>query len=442
MKKKRIKGRVFWCIIMSLVCWVQPVIASENSYENEICITSQECIANIAYIKNVNETGTNINNELVNGSLYTMPKSNAAIELLNNNTINVSISIADEEIILLGSPIGRTESGKTVFFTGTSNNARYEIVSLAYTTDTSVTNMYFKDTKMKDYYQSNTMLKIYLKDICSDTRDYYFVEIFDVTINYESQFIEMLECNPLLGDWASQEFQPVSEYIGEDLTGIVPMASTSTRYGTCMQTFVMLGEDVRHTIQWRSDIDYSNLIKGQEANMYYRLTVSAQSMIFENSTDLNTDRMSYLEIRGLSLCQTSIPNTAWKSTMIDGNVKDSSLFKNLSASIGVSYGLLSVSYTIPTSFQEIGTIDINDTYTGYINSGQYTRSIKTEMDSDFWLEDIGHYFEVVSVLRHYGNSTAEEQPLRAKWYIDVVNNSTLEHCSHVSTHDVLIDIVA
>lgn len=415
--------------------------AAEIESENT-SLVEQIYPTNIAYIQNVNETGTDINDETIDGASKSIPNTNARIGVSSNNEISVFINLNGENITFTGVPAGRTESGKTLFFTGTSSNSGYEVINFAYVLDTSKTNMYFKETKSESYSMANTMLKLYIKDALSDTRDYYFIEIFDIELNYNNDYIQSLTINPLLGAWAATQFAPTDEYFGEDTNVVVPMATSSTKYWYCTKSYYDMGEDQTHTIRWRTNVDYSDIVKGQEANQYYRLTVYAKSSSYSVNTDLNSNTMSYLHVDGIRLCQTSIPNTAWKSTSIDGEVQNNGWGGELSASIGVSYGVLSLSYSIPLSFDSVGAVDINETYTGYENGvgGQYTRSIETEMDSDFKLTQIGYYFEVVSSLRDYGNVAKSAQTLKATWYVDIINASTLESCPHTCTHNVSVSI--
>lgn len=412
-------------------------LGSENT-----SISEQMYPINVAHIQNVNETGTNIADEFVDGTTKVIPNTNAIIGVSVNEEISVSLKLNNENLVITGIPAGRSESGKTIFFTGTSSNPNYEVVNFAYVLDTSKTNMYFKETKAEKHPMSNTMLKLYIKDSLSDTRDFYFVEVFDIILNYSSGYIQGLTVNPLLGAWAARQFAPTDEYFGEDTTIAAPRASSSTKYWYCTKSYYDMGENQTHTIRWRTNVDYSNIIKGQEANQYYRLTVYAKNSSYSVNTDLNSDTMSYLHVDGIRLCQTSVPNTAWKSTTIDGEVQNNGWFGELSASIGVSYGVLSLSYSIPLSFENIGTVDINETYTGYENGvgGQYTRSIETEMDSDFKLTQIGYYFEVVSVLRDYGNVVKSADTLKATWYVDIINAGTMETCPHTCTHNVSVSI--
>lgn len=438
--------RKFISTILSLcllIGFVRPVCAAES--DSNGFMNSKIYPANIAYVENVNETGTNIYDETINGSSKNIPNSNVNISMSVDNTINVIAYIGDTKVVFNGNPVGRSESGKTVFYSGTSNNSRYEVVYFSYILDTSTTNMYFKDTKSKKYATANTMLKLYVKDVSSDTLDYYFIEVFNIDLGLRNDYIQVLPVNPLLGAWVATQFSPIDETFGEDTSVTAPIsrAASSPKYWFCTKTYYGMGENQTHTIKWRTNVDYSNIIKGQEAKQYFRLTVYAKNMKFDVSTDLNSNTMSYLHVDKLRLCQTSVPYTAWKGTSIDGKVQNNGGGGGLSASIGVSYGLLNISYSVPISFSRRGTVDINKPYNGYENgvSGNYTRSIETKMNSDFKLTKIDHYFEVISTLRDYGNAIRSGQTLQSTWYVDIINASTMERCSHTCSHNVSISII-
>jgi len=58
---------------------------------------------------------------------------------------------------------------------------------------------------------------------------------------------------------------------------------------------------------------------------YYTLKVWDKSMTHEVNTNYDSTTESWLHINALSLDQTSISNTAWKSTEIDGLVQNNGL---------------------------------------------------------------------------------------------------------------------
>ena len=129
--------------------------------------------------------------------------------------------------------------------------------------------------------------------------------------------------------------------------------------------------------------------------------------------------------------------------MIDGYVQNAgSLSGNLSGDISVGYGSLSATLSFPISFTGSNYVDINSTYAGYLNGvgGSYTRAINTEMDNQFRLTQIGHYFSVESALRDYGNVSLGSSTMQARWHVDIVNSGNLDSYSYYCDHNVNISV--
>lgn len=432
--KKIISLFLILCFTMLL-----PIQAFAVSLD-DLPMQSISKIAHIAYVEDVNSTGSNISTENPNENYMS---ENAIINVSTEGEVSVSIIINNEVISFVGVPIARTESGKSIFFEGTSSNAKYELVDFTYVFDVSVTNMFFVNTK-NDYDDLQTMLKIYIKDTNSQTRDYYFIEIFDVNLSIGNEIVSSIEINSLIGSWVTREFEAASTDFGEVTNLPTPRATTSTRTWFCKKTFFNMADEQSHVIYWSSIIDFSSVPVGQEVNQYYRLTVTRKETTSTLNTDLNSSTQSCLHINGIELCQTSRPYTAWKSTRIDGMVQDNSDEGSLlSASIGISLGLISVSLSIPNDFTVVRTIDIDEIYTGYVNgvNGNYTRSISTTMNSDFALTQIGYYFEVISTLRDYGNTARTGSTMFATWHIDIINALTLDTYGYTCSHNVIVSIV-
>lgn len=155
---------------------------------------------------------------------------------------------------------------------------------------------------------------------------------------------------------------------------------------------------------------------------------------------MNSTSQSYLHVNGLTVDQSSIPYTAWKSTKIDGNVT-SRIGGTLSASIGVNLGVLNLSYSFPISFSHKAYIDLDQTYTSYDNSGgNYTRNINTKMDSNFTLTQETQYFEVRSALRDYGNTIRTSQLMKTRFHVAIINAATLEIFPYYCDQNVYVGI--
>ena len=394
--------------------------------------------ANIAYVQNVNKQGTNLNDETVDGLSKSLSDNSATVEVLSNK-ISVTVNIKDKDIKFTGVPEGRTESGKTVFYKSVGDNTEYEVVLFSYVSDTSVTNMYFKNTKREKYKDSQTVLKLYVKDVASTSLDYYLIEIFDVAIPIDKGTLTSLPINHLLGAWAATQFQPISEEFGE-----IESKSATTKYWYCTKTFTDMGDRQTHTIRWRTNADCIDVDAGGDALQDYRLTVYAKNSTYTINTDLNSNTQSYLHVNRLSLRQSSLPYTAWKSTKVDGRVQNNGTSSSLSVSLGVSIGPLSVSIELlPTSFTNVATIDLDETFSSYENGpgGRYSRNIKTTMNSNLKLTQIGHYFYAESRLRSYSTSTQENGLLMATWDVEIINGGNFETYSYTCSHNSYIDVV-
>lgn len=115
---------------------------------------------------------------------------------------------------------------------------------------------------------------------------------------------------------------------------------------------------------------------------------------------------------------------------------------SLSASIGVSFGVLGVSLSVPVSFSGSYTVDINDTYEGYVNGrdGNYTRSIRTAMKSNYKLTQIGYYFEVRSTIADFGNVTKASAYHKATWDLTIINAGDMSTQGKTITQNVPIAI--
>lgn len=430
------------CLLLSL-CMLFAIAQPASAAGFESATKVDRYSANIAFVADVNETGTKITGDKTENIDARGSEEYITVEQKADNSIKVTAVLDNEKVSIVGIPAGRTESGKTIFFTPVTSNDRYEVVNFAYVADTSVTNMYFKNAKASKHSEATSMLKIYIKDTASKTLDYYFIESFDVKLNYQNEYISALPVNPLLGAWTATQFQPVATEFGEDTSDASTRASTSKTW-YCTKSFYDISEYTTHTISWRTTADCLNVRVGGDANQSYHITIYAKSMSFEINTDLNSSTMSYLHIDSVKLCQSSIPNTAWKSIKIDGEVHKNNIFAgDLSASIGFSWGPIGISYSIPLDFDYETTIDIDETYDSFENNvnGQFVRSIETEMDSGHRLTQIGHKFTVDAVLRDYGGTTQSAKTLLATWYVDIINFATMEIYPQTCPHNSSVSII-
>lgn len=424
-------------IISLVLCLCFMMQISICGFAESLENTSYEGIANIAFANNVNSTGNNISKENMLES-----SGEASITVNDNGEINVSLMINNEEVTFFGVPQGKTESGKSIFFDGISSDEKYDVVDYTYVSDTSVTSVVFPELKNNDEATQQDVLKIYFKDNQLETKNYYFIEIFDIDMSFNSEIIESLDVNPLFGAWVTREFEATSTDAGVYDTTQAPRIAAYAQRGFCSKTFEWFMETETHTIYWKSALDYTNVPKGQDALQHYTLTVESKSSTHSVNTDRDSNTESCLRIKGLELRLGAIPNTAWKAVKIDGEVRKTNIFKpKLSVELGVAYGLLGASVSVETDYTEFETIDIDDTFKTFINEeGNYTRSISVKMNKSFQLAEVGQYFDVMAILRDYGNETSAGTML-AVWKMEIINGTTLDTYNYSCTHPVVNRVV-
>lgn len=423
------------CFCIMFVFFVTLMISPALALNSSICT---ETTAKVAYIPNVDSKGLKLNNTMADGNQYVQPDVSTTIRQ-DGRQISVILDSPSQKIQVAGEIEARSENSNIIFYKGRTLSPEFSVVYLAYEKELLHSNLYFTDGRTAE-----SLLRIYLKHEAGDAVDYLIAEVFNVGLNYDSPTVAELPADNLLAAWAAREFSEVDTQSGPDpLMVSVNSASPSTKYWYCSKTFNDCGEDQTHTIRWKTYVDPVDVIKGQEARQIYKLTVYQKSMTFTENTNSNSNSASYLIIDKLSLSQTSVPYTAWRSTEIDGSVHKALFAGELSADISVNLGLLSASLSFPISFTESGTVDINGTYNSYTNSqSQYTRSIKTEMGNPFSLTQVGHYFEVTSYLKDYGNATRSAASLNARWDVEILNNGNLTYCNHTCSHNTTLAIVA
>lgn len=389
-----------------------------------------------ASVTNVAEDGSNLTDDKHLNSNTTIQDISLNITTAANGSLQIAANVNNDQLLITGTPAAKSENQHAIFFTASSSNSNYEVVNMEYV-DNAQTNMFFKN-----YGSTNNVgkiLKLYLKDLTSETRDYIIIECFDYTIKNFDLLVSTLPQNTVMGAWVAKEFSPASTTYND--------LSTYTYTSNIVRTYTMKYYDFSfeqtHTITIAADATYSNIRVGQMTDIIYRIGVIGKTMVCPGNPSLNSSTESYLHVDAAALRQTTVPNTAFVSTSIDGYVKNNNWGSpSLSASIGVSLGVLGVSLSVPISYSGSSSIDIDDTYESYVNgrNGQYTRSIRTAMKSNYRLTQIGHYFEVRSTIADFGNVAKSSAYHKATWDLTIINGGDFSTQAKIITQNVLIAI--
>lgn len=424
--------RFFAIILVLLMACNMSVAAFASEF--------QTYSAMVAIANDINEKGTNLTNDTNSDDNITQQKLNIRIAQISQSELQVLMPLGNEFVSVVGTPIARSENGEAVFFSATSSCADYSVVNMAYVNSTN-TSMFFKTHCNST--ASDGILKVYLKDLTSQTRDYILVECFEYIIPNFDAYIMDLPVDALAGSWYSREFKSIS--FGEVEPGISP-AYASPKTKTFESTFWNLGAIETNTITLKSTVTYSDIHKNGEESFTYSLKVTGKSITCPDDPSVNSSTQSALYVTGLTLRQATSPNTAFTSEHIDGEVSRNGIgFGDLSASIGIGKGPFGVSLSIPlTGYTSCGTIDIDENWKFFdndINTNDLKRTNKTTMSSDFMLADIDDRFVVSCMVMDFGGVERATQLHKGIWDIEIENRGAFEYTDETFSHEVYHNII-
>lgn len=422
---------------MGLVLFATMVIGlSIPAFAEETPPITSTVTAKAAIVTDVAEDGNNLTDDLhLNSNTLTQTVS-LNITPLSNNGLQINSTINQQEISVSGIPVAKSANSHAIFFQATSVNPSFEVVNMEYV-DNAETNMFFKNYKATN--DADKILKLYLRDLSSSTRNYIILECFNYEITNFDSITSTVPQDTAMGAWVAREFKPVSF----DYTDVTPYASTSNTVRTYTVKYMDFTVEQTHKITLATDCTYSNIRVGQMADIIYQIEITGKSISCPDNPSLNSSTESYLHVDAAALRQTTVPNAAFVSTSIDGKVQNNGISgPSLSASIGVGYGALSASLSIPISFSGSNTVDINDTYESYVNgrNNNYTRSIKTAMKSNYKLTQIGYFFAVRSTIADFGNVTKASANHKATWDITIINAGDMSTQSKTIFQNVPVSI--
>lgn len=403
-------------------------------------ISSEILTAKTAYLSDIDEFGSNWGNDTVSNN-QNVVNDTLIEQVYDGSVLNLKLQIANDSLVISGTPVGTSENKNVIYFDAYTNSSKYELVTFSYEKNIENSNVYFDGYMHQNNKENGCLLKVYLRDNSVDTRNYILYEVFDYNSPIDSAFLNTLPEATEFGSWVTKEFQPSDS--DEIEIPISPRASTNSFTSTISKTYTEGIIQQVHTISLTFICSYTNVLVGQDAIEGYTVKVTGKTVTAQDAPNYNSSTSSALHVDNAALRQSSIPNTAWYSTDIDGLATRSGLpIGTLSASLGISIGVLNIDVSIPSAFSNYGTVDINEGYKTYNNySGHYIRSIKTQFSDNYKLTQIGHYFTVSSILRDFGNVRKSASTLRATWDIRIINASTYETWTYSYPHNVSVSIV-
>lgn|GEM_PF-4085246 len=171
------------------------------------CSDDRKYTANIAYIIDAAEDGSNVISDLKLIDSFSTRTELMSLDQ-NGDSITVKVKVNSKNLKITGTPGSKTKLDNYIFFDGKISDSRYNIVNFAYIRDISATNMFFVGERQENFPNAKTIFKIYLKDTKSSSLDLYVIEVFDLVLDYSDEYVSQLPVDPLPGSWSAKVFKP------------------------------------------------------------------------------------------------------------------------------------------------------------------------------------------------------------------------------------------
>lgn len=399
-----------------------PVVAVE---EREFGNTAKTYIAQVHHAEGVNEYGSNIWEVM-----DSCPNVPITINQSQGGSLRLELQFEGMSIVLDASVRGKNLKGNVVYYDILSiNESSLEVLTLAYIEEfsqgTVIAQKYCKENP-----NAKNVLEIYFKVTNSETREYYFFEIFDFALtNFSALSDEQCKADY----WTVKEFLPVSNETSEGTNAnaryLNPSVITHTFTSTHKWGVIY---DLVSSVTVTATFDrFDTIVKGQNITGIYRLEITDQSTICEEGPEFNDDQ-AIIKIAGISFKISAPQNCAIRSTEFEGKAHKLGITSNpLSATVGLVLGPISLSVNLGELFKNDGSVLINDTFKTYNNSdpNNRTRAVNLDFKNSCYLLDTENYLAVEVEIGDYGNVVTTANPMYSRWEMSAVNSYTGETIS-------------
>lgn len=387
---------------------------------------SQIYSAQISHAAGIDEYGSNIRerSEILSDVPISISQS--------SSNLTLDFQIADIPISIEATVRGKNTSGNMAYYDVTSmSNETMEVMTLAYIEGFSHSAIIAQEY-CTDHPDARNVLELYLKVSTAEEREYYFVEIFDFVLDGFTQ-IDNPVCTP--DAWVSKEFSPINSYVEEDASGISLLGAAppaSMKY-TFVNKYNAI-EDWTEGLEVEITDDVTDIPRGGNKQWGHKLEIVRKYTECAQAPEYNGPTSS-ISLTNVSYKGTAPINCAFQSMTIDGKAKKTGSALGLSASISVGYGPLSGSVSLGGTLSGLGSVDINDTFTGFVNSkDKMTKVLDTAFSKKYYLyddprmdkDDVGDFFQVVTVLVDYGNVSTSYNKVTSRWVMTATNTNTGE----------------
>lgn len=390
-------------ILALFMVFLLTTVALATDTPNAITVS-----AKVAFASNISENGANLADNIHIGDNIELE-----IATLSSGDMQISATINGTPITISGTAKAKSENNHAVFFSATTNNPQYKVVDLEYVDDAG-TSMVFKDYQQAS--NSPQILKLYLRNLSSQTRDYVLIECFEYTLPNLNALKNSLPIDNLMGTWISKEFLPISSTSYEESSY---RDAPDDLYQTFSFTYSDGLETLVHKLTLEFHYSFPKLSAGGQAQIFHMVTIDGKSITCEQNPSLESNTTCGYTIDNIVLKESTVQNVAFVTTQIDGEVMASGgSTPMLSANLGIGLGPLSLSLSAPMESPST-VVDINPNFTYHKNgvNGNYVRSIKVDLDNKYYLRDINQHFLVNCLIQDFGNKPQSSQTHCAEWIL-------------------------
>lgn len=401
-------------------------------------------MAKTAYITNINSTGSNLNNDIIDEGKNTIKDTSLYIQQ-DGETLTISLKLGNDNIVVTAIPDGTSENNNILYYATSCNSEKYEVLCVNFEKEICDSALYFEGYS-QEHREYNTVLKIYLKKVSDleldNGKNLILMESFGFEPNSVEKSIQKYYNKKMIDYWYGNEFAPISsrEIDPPAMMSAVPQPEYSTQ--TIERTFYYLGLTQRHTISVDFGLETTNITRGGMSPQKCRIRVVGKSIQVPDAPNMDSSRESYLHILQTEIWFYAPPNTAVYSVGIDGclNLREE-LSDILSVTLGIGLGPLQLSLDIE-SLIEIGEpVDLNETFEYYDNGykGNYARMVQIKTDPKFLMTDIGDHFAAFVTIKDYVGQQLNGE-VEIFWRLNIVNGATLDEseCAHAQSAPISI----
>ena len=415
--------------VISLLLALIMIFTTASAYSNDNDNISV-AHAQVYHASGVNEYGTNI---LEKSEIeHDVP----AKIITQNGCITIDMILDGNPIVISARLEGRNLSDNLLYYDAECiSDGNIDVMSFTYNKDFTPKAAITSDYN-KQYPAAKDVLKVYLKVNTSTIRIIYFIKKLNFLLeDFDSIISNAPYCD--IDYWSMREFKPIN-------SGIIEKDIITRGTGVVGSYIIYDYYDILN-VEYMAKMDVEvydstgNIPLNGELSWSHRLSITDKSTVCPSVSDYESDDC-YLLIDSATLKVGAPKGTAYVSSTVDGSVtEDNGAEKYTSVSIGTGVGPLSVSFDLSGVFQHKGSVDLNESFTGYKNiaPNNYTTAIQLSYGEEDCLQTVGDYYESVSLLQDYGHSTTSPSPVSRIWEITVSN--TLMNEDHNRTFSKSFD---